>query len=89
MSNLVVDAIGWTGAALVLSAYLLITTKKLGSESKLYQSMNLFGAMGLTINGYVNGAFPSVGVNVVWSFIALYGLGKGFKLSDRNQLPRT
>lgn len=83
MASLVIDAIGWTGTVLVLSAYLLITSNKLGGESRLYQAMNLFGAMGLIVNGYVNGAYPSAGLNVVWSLIAIYGLTKGFKSSKR------
>ncbi len=81
MASLVIEAIGYTGTALVLSAYLLITSDKLPSESRLYQAMNLVGAIGLIINGYVNGAYPSAGLNVVWSLIAVYGLTKGFKLS--------
>jgi hypothetical protein len=83
MPSLVVDVIGWTGTTLVLMAYLLITSKRLGSESRLYQALNLFGAMGLIINGFVNGAYPSAGLNVAWSFIALYGIFKGAKLSKR------
>ena len=84
MTSLAVDVIGWTGTLLVLMAYLLITNRRLSSESKLYQIMNLAGAMGLIINGYVNGAYPSVGLNVAWSFIALYGLFQGSKRFNRN-----
>jgi len=69
--------------ALVLSAYLLVTSNKLPSESKPYQVMNLVGAISLIINGYVNGAYPSAGLNVGWSLVAVYGLAKGFKLSKR------
>ncbi len=83
MSNLSVDVIGWTGTVLVLLAYLLITNKRLDGESRLYQSLNLFGAAGLIVNGLVNGAYPSAGLNVAWSLIALYGLFKGSKLSKR------
>jgi hypothetical protein len=84
MAALAVDVIGWTGTLLVLLAYLLITGRKLGGDSTVYQIMNLFGAIGLIINGYVNGAYPSVGLNVAWSLIALYGLSKGLRLSNRN-----
>jgi hypothetical protein len=84
MPDLIIDVIGWAGMALVLLAYLLITSRRLGSESKLYQVMNLFGAIGLIINSFVNGAYPSAGLNIAWSFIAFYSLFKGFKLSKRN-----
>ena len=80
MASLIVDVIGWAGTALVLLAYLLITSKRLGSESKLYQGMNLFGAVGLIVNTFVNGAYPSTGLNIAWVLIALYGITKGFRL---------
>jgi hypothetical protein len=83
MASLAVEVIGWTGMALVLSAYLLVTSNKLPSGSRIYQIMNLVGAVGLIINGYVNGAYPSAGLNVGWSLVAVYGLAKGFKLSRR------
>ena len=83
MPNLIADVIGWTGTALVLLAYLLITSKRLDSESRLYQALNLFGAIGLVINGFVNGAYPSVGLNIAWIFIAIYGLFKGSRLFKR------
>jgi hypothetical protein len=72
MPDLIIDVIGWTGMALVLLAYLLITSRRLGSESTLYQATNLFGAIGLIINAFVNGAYPSAGLNIAWSFIAFY-----------------
>ncbi len=83
MSSLAVDVIGWTGTVLVLLAYLLITSRRLGGESRLYQIMNLVGAIGLVINGFVYGAYPSVGLNTAWGFIALYGLFKGLRPSSR------
>jgi len=84
MTSLAVDVIGWAGTLLVLLAYLLITNRRLSGESRLYQIMNLFGAIGLIISGFVNGAYPSAGLNVAWSFIALYGMFKGAKLSKRS-----
>jgi len=83
MAGLVIEVIGWAGTALVLAAYLLITSRKVGGESRIYQIMNLVGAVGLIINGYVNRAFPSAGLNFVWSLIAIYGLTRGFKSPKR------
>jgi len=71
--------IGWAGAALILLAYLLVSTKKLSSVSKEFQLLNLFGAVGIVINSSVHRAFPSVGLNVVWAIIAVYGLAKAFR----------
>ncbi len=75
--NIFIDIIGWVGAVLVVSAYLLITTNKLKIASKLYQLMNLLGAAGIIVNSLSYGAYPSVAVNVVWIFIAFYGLEEG------------
>jgi len=71
--------IGWAGAAFILLAYLLVSTKKLSSQSKEFQWLNLFGAIGIVINSSVHRAFPSVGLNVVWAIIAVYGLARAFR----------
>jgi len=69
-----VDVAGWTGAALILGAYALISSGKLKARSPLYQWINIVGAVGLIINGGWNTAWPSVGLNVVWLGIGLYAL---------------
>lgn len=71
-----VDAVGWTGAGLVLIAYALLSAGKLAARGIAYQIMNVFGAVGMLINGYVRGAFPSAALNVVWMGIGLYVLLK-------------
>ncbi len=65
---------GWAGAALILLAYLLISTDRLTGRSPAYQWMNLFGAAGFTINGAWHGALPSASLNVVWMAIAAFAL---------------
>ena len=74
-----VDVIGWIGTFLVLLAYFLVTTKKISPSSTEYQLLNLFGAAGIMGNSAVNHALPSVAINIVWIFIALYGLAKSVK----------
>ncbi len=71
--------IGWAGAAFILAAYFLVSTKQLASESKAFQLLNLFGAAGIIINSSVHRAFPSVGLNAAWAVIAVYGLVKAFR----------
>ena len=80
MADLIVEIIGWIGMFLVLGAYFLITMRKTDRESKIYHSMNLFGAIFLGINTFINGAYPSGALNVVWILIAVYGLIRGAKL---------
>jgi len=69
-----IELVGWLGAALILSAYGLISAGKVQVRSALYQWMNILGAIGFIINSGWNGAFPSMGLNVVWFFIGVYGL---------------
>jgi hypothetical protein len=65
-----IDLIGWTGAALVLIAYGLISVQWMDGNSFGYQALNVSGALMLVINSYYLGAYPSVGVNAAWVGIA-------------------
>ena len=67
--NLAIEIAGWTGAALILSAYLLLSMGRLTGQSAIYQWMNVVGAAGFTINGWWHGALPSAVLNVVWMMI--------------------
>jgi hypothetical protein len=70
------EIIGWLGTILILSAYFLVSIKKISSDSMVYQLLNLLGAGGVVVNSFVHRAIPSVGLNVVWLIIAIYGLVK-------------
>ncbi|MFN2149627.1 MAG: CBU_0592 family membrane protein [Anaerolineales bacterium] len=69
--KLAVDILGWAGAALVLLAYFAVSTHRLSPASIMFQLLNLLGAIGLTVNALYYGAYPSIGVNLVWAGIAL------------------
>jgi len=73
-SNVLIDILGWIGVAAVLAAYVMVSTKRLEGDSVVYQVLNLVGAGLLIVNSSYYGAFPSVGVNVVWVGIALLAL---------------
>ena len=64
-----VEVVGWTGAVLILLAYLLLSAGRLTGHSRLYQWMNVVGAAGFTVNGWWHGALPSMALNVVWMMI--------------------
>jgi len=72
------------GAILILAAYFLVSTKRLSPDSKKFQWLNLFGAIGIVVNSVHFRAYPSAGLNVVWAIIAVYGLAKAFKSSARD-----
>jgi len=64
-----VEVAGWTGALLILYAYLLLSMGKLTGQSLAYQVMNIVGAAGFVINGWWHGALPSAALNVLWLLI--------------------
>lgn len=71
MMTLVVEAAGWIGAALILGSYILVSLGKLEGRSRLYQWMNVAGAVGFVVNSGWHGAIPSTVLNVVWLGVGL------------------
>ncbi|MBS0378330.1 MAG: hypothetical protein JSS29_07580 [Proteobacteria bacterium] len=69
-----IEIIGWTGAALILGAYALISAGKLRADTVTYHLMNILGAAGFVINSGANGAIPSAAMNVIWIGIGVYAL---------------
>ena len=72
--RILVETIGWVGAALILIGYALVTSGRLTARSHAYQLLNIVGAIGFIINSGWNGAIPSVALNVVWLGIGIFGL---------------
>jgi hypothetical protein len=72
--ELAVEVAGWSGALLILLAYLLISAGKLTGQSPVYQWMNIVGAAGFVINGWWHRAIPSTVLNVVWMGIGAVAL---------------
>jgi hypothetical protein len=70
--ELAVEVAGWTGAALILGAYALLSAGKLTGRSLTYQLMNVVGAAGFVINGWWHGALPSAALNVLWLMIGAF-----------------
>ena len=69
-----VEVIGWIGATLILIAYGLLSSGRRTGRSRLYQGMNVVGAVGFVINSGFNHAFPSAALNVIWFGIGVYTL---------------
>jgi len=74
VTALVIDVVGWAGAALILAAYALLTLGKVRAESFAYQAMNLLGAAGFVINSGWHGAIPNAALNIAWAIIAAVAL---------------
>ncbi len=73
---MLVQISGWIGTLLILAAYFLNSYKYLESQSRVYQAMNLFGAIGVGINVVHQEAWPAVALQVVWGAIAFFSLAR-------------
>jgi hypothetical protein len=74
-----IDTAGWIAALLILGAYGLLSAGKIQARSRVYQVMNIVGAVGFIINCAWNGAWPSVALNVVWMGIGFYALRRNYR----------
>ena len=74
-----VQVVGWIGAFLVVLAYFLVSYKKVQGDSRVYQLMNLIGAVGVGINASHQEAWPSFAIQIVWGIIAIVALAKSLK----------
>ena len=72
--ELSIEVAGWVGTLLILLAYFLVSTKKLTSEARTYQLMNLLGAIGVGINVLYKGAWPSFALQIAWGTVAIISL---------------
>ncbi len=72
--SLFIEVVGWGGGALILIAYLLVSTGRLDGRSAPFQWLNIVGAAGFIANGASHGAWPSTVLNIVWISIGLMAL---------------
>ncbi|MBA3334487.1 MAG: hypothetical protein H0T08_02630 [Acidobacteria bacterium] len=71
---LLVEIIGWIGTFLLLTAYVLVSFKKLEGDSIRYQMMNVVAGLCLVTNTLYHGAYPPSFLNAVWSIIAVVAI---------------
>lgn len=74
--TILINFLGWSGTALLLVAYYLVSTRRIEGDLVVYQVLNILGALMLISNSAYFGAYPSVGVNVAWIGIALLTLAR-------------
>ncbi len=85
MPDIIYQIIGWSGSALLIIAYVLVSSKKLGPESVQYQLINLGGALCLLIYALYTVAYPFVLVNFIWLIIGLNFLYKIYRKADKTK----
>ncbi|WP_394827069.1 CBU_0592 family membrane protein [Pendulispora albinea] len=71
-----IAVIGWLSAAILLSAYALVSMRKLESDGATYQVLNIVGSVGLATNSAAMGAWPSVVTNLIWIAIGLVAFAR-------------
>jgi uncharacterized protein with PQ loop repeat len=71
---MVADVIGWVGAFLLLTAYALLSFKKITGDSIYYQAMNVLAGIGLAVSSFSHQAYPLTFVNSVWSVIGIIAI---------------
>jgi hypothetical protein len=71
--GLVLEVVGWAGAAALLLAYGLLSGGRLAAGTA-YQLLNLGGSVALAANAVYHRALPSAAVNVVWLVIGVAAL---------------
>ena len=69
--ELLTELAGWIGTLLIVSAYFLVSYKKISPSSRTYQVLNLVGAIGVGINVLYQQAWPALALQVAWAVIAI------------------
>jgi hypothetical protein len=77
------DAIGWVGAAALLVAYAMVSSRKWEGHSSPFQLLNIGGSALLAANTIFYGAYPSTVVNLVWAAIAIFTITARKRISSR------
>lgn len=75
-TNLLIEIIGWIGAALVLSAYVLLSTGRVNGNSLTFQYLNVIGASAFVVNTFWHGALPSAILNLIWASVGMLAIGR-------------
>ena len=78
------DAVGWMGAAALLIAFAMVSSRKLEGDSSLFQFLNVGGSLLLAANTVYYGSYPSTFVNLIWAAIAIFAIATRKHLSSRS-----
>ena len=72
--ELFVEGVGILGAALLLIAYFMATTKRWQTHSLKYQLSNLAAAVLLVSYNVTKLAYVNIAINCVWAGVAVVGI---------------
>jgi hypothetical protein len=68
------ELIGWLGSFFYISAYLLLSLKKLKADKTPYQLLNILGGACLIVNSTQQHDYPSIFTNAVWAAIGVFAI---------------
>ena len=74
---MLIEIVGWLGAAILLVAYGLLSYGSVDGRSRLYQSLNTVAGLLLAVNTVWHRAWPAAAVNIIWAGIAVGALLAG------------
>ncbi|MBT0993637.1 hypothetical protein KIN34_04970 [Cellulomonas sp. DKR-3] len=69
-----ITALGWTGAVVCLTAYVLVTRGRWAPTSGRYQLANVVSGVMMGTVAASSGVWPSVFTNLVWAAVALHAV---------------
>lgn len=74
--HMVIEIAGWYGSIAILAGFFLVSQGYISAQSPLYLIGNATGAAGIALQAYAHRAMPSVFLNVVYLFVALFGIAR-------------
>ena len=81
--EILLESAGWAGTVLIVTAYGLLSTGRLQARGRMYQWLNLAGALGVGVNVFHKQAWPALALQVIWAAIALVSLVAASRRSAR------
>jgi hypothetical protein len=77
------DTVGWLGAAALLLAYAMVSSRRVEGQSVSFQLLNVGGSLLLAANTVYYGSYPSTFVNFIWAAIAIFSIATRKRVSSR------
>ena len=75
-----VEIVGYVANALYLSAFWLASSGRVPGDGKIYNYLNLFGALALIAHAHFKGSIPIVLLEIAWIILALVALRKAYRV---------
>ena len=76
MKEIIQEVAGWSGAAIYIFAYFLLTMDVVSTRKVMYHLMNAVGGVLVCANALLMGDRPVLVLNFLWMLIALFAIGK-------------